>query len=593
MKSNLDNDLYGRTQVSLPAEFSAQAIAAWAAELPVANMDYSGDAILALLRALNVLGELASAERFGIVEQLRPIAYMLSQQGAERHLHDPAFPLTPSLKRRAARGLGISLELGRAYRRLVATEDFGGTLVLGEDSLALVIHRALEAYGRALLRIMEGYGSVPEGFWRDVYALYHLAESRQLHQFRVTDGGESDGGGGTIRDCFARIVLFARSCSHRHRPRKMWQIFELLGAFAAKAHLGVAPVLNGRCAPFCLDLDADVSPGYVNSPQAGRGGNQRFVFTDVLIQAMLKHFEDPANRRFNGGVLDKATLKRLLQALGPLERRKSPRISEDGECRLIVGFDPLMATLAGTTRQDERDQELAPVEWTIQYKGISWLKVPNYALEQPGPQESSARIADHRVQRSESSIGWVLHERKGGVSPQQIWAGTATGAPLASRDAIGLIGLLMNSSARGYCLLWTKKEVAKAKVGELVGLAIDGSSLHIGVIRWLRHNADEDLMFGVELISPNAQVVEVNLDGERVAGRKALFLAPNAALQQSAGLVLKPAFFQAGRILAARGPGGVRAYQLAKLLESTPSFQHFSLVEMDVPSQRHSSLDAY
>jgi len=562
---NLDYHPCDSNAVAMPVEFNTQSVAAWLDELPLANLDRSGDALLALLRTMNRLKSLSCADRIGMIEQLRPTAYMLSQHAVERHLHDPAFPLSGPLKRHADRGWQLPLELGKGYRLVVMHEGFANPPALGRDLCALTVYRALDAYGTSLLRLSEGYRTAEAGFWRDVYGLYQLAETLQLHKLTVSDEGA------TILDRFIHIVLFALCGSHRHRPGKIRQIYELLRMFASAAQIQPTPQLNGQDALFFVDLGMDAPPRRVQAPGGRPTANRRFVFTHLLIPVLLKHFEDPLNRRLTSGVVDKPLLRRLVKTLGALERRKFARVAEDGQCGLLIGLDRLIGVLSGASRPQEAP---AGSESTVQYKGISWLKVPSYSLETPDRSVWAGRRRDERIQRSEISIAKTLRERSTGVAPGEIWAqGVAT--PSAQPETVGLSGRLVNSSARGHCLLWTKNAVPGAKVGELVGLALDDSSLHIGVIRWLHQ--DSDLMFGVELLSPKAEVVEVSFTGERDRVRIALFLPPNAVLQQPAGLLIDPSCCDLEDVIVREGTGVAKTYRIEKLLESTPAFRYFSL----------------
>ncbi|HUL12735.1 MAG TPA: hypothetical protein VLU73_11275, partial [Methylococcaceae bacterium] len=106
--SSLDNHPQGRHRIGTPVELNPESLAAWLSELPLTNIDYCGDAMLAVLRDMNGQHGLSSVERFRMLEQLRPAAYMLSQQAAERYLHDPAFPLPAPLERHADRGPALS-----------------------------------------------------------------------------------------------------------------------------------------------------------------------------------------------------------------------------------------------------------------------------------------------------------------------------------------------------------------------------------------------------------------------------------------------------------------------------------------------------
>jgi hypothetical protein len=136
---------------------------------------------------------------------------------------------------------------------------------------------------------------------------------------------------------------------------------------------------------------------------------------------------------------------------------------------------------------------------------------------------------------------------------------------MAENDSMG--GLSLRNNGRGALQL---------RVGDVIGLRqANDNTWGVGIVRWLRVPKSNDVHFGVQLLAPAAQAVQV-----RRAGSNRQF--PGLLMQSGPGnkqpmLLVLPGCFapnQAAEIIAAKN---AQSMQISARVESTPSIELYRL----------------
>lgn len=554
----------------LPAHFNESTVAAWLAALPLANRDACIDSLLVMLPALQKQSHIPCGERLAILERILPVAEIQVQQYSRSQLADEAFPLTQSAQRAASRCFLIARALGDGYRRIAMDPDFMSEWALAGQSRTAVLLRALQNYGQALLRLKLSYHPPPFDFWRHIYELFRLAENNHWLQRAA---GETTAV--TLEGCFLALMLFPLAPTNRHRPRDIRQIFLLLQRFSVRAQLGSDWQQGDQKAFFVVDLDSDREPRRVATSDLECGGGLRFLFTRELVESMISHFSGPVGMSELGGGLSGGLLKRLVRALGVPERRKSVRHPDAGERVIIIGLKSVIEALW----RGRQSKDLPEARTFLQYKGVKWLNVPDFQVEilpDERPQGTE------RFVRSERALGTLIREQAAGMSREDIWGENRFSGPPGVGDVSNLKAAMINSSARGCCLLWAHRQVSCLKVGELIGFPTEQGTLYIGVVRWLEQTEEGDVNLGVELIAPRTRAVRIYAVG-RGTPEMALFLTQDACVRGEPSILVSTAKFNVGQTITIDDAGGLGHYRIEKLLESNPSFQQFTLSEEPSP----------
>ncbi len=100
---------------------------------------------------------------------------------------------------------------------------------------------------------------------------------------------------------------------------------------------------------------------------------------------------------------------------------------------------------------------------------------------------------------------------------------------------------MVNTSPNGYCLTKLPEYPAEMSVGDVIRVQEHGeaaSKWSIAVVRWLRHDEQGVLLMGVELLSPEASMVDILAKEERL---KALMLPNLQSIGLEASLII-PSF---------------------------------------------------
>ena len=152
----------------------------------------------------------------------------------------------------------------------------------------------------------------------------------------------------------------------------------------------------------------------------------------------------------------------------------------------------------------------------------------------------------------------------------------ATMACMAENDSMG--GLSLKHSGRGALQL---------RVGDVVGLRqTSDTDWGIGIVRWLRVPKANDVHFGVQLLAPHAQAVQVR---RPESGRQwpALLLQSGINRKPSMLLLVLPGCFspnQTAEIVAAKHTQPLR---LDTRVESTPSVELYRLASDTEPGNKN------
>jgi len=541
-------------------DFSAAALDDWINQLPLSDVDGACEAIHGLLRKLNMTDGLDCLERQRIVEQIRPPAVSLLAMSSEKHL--PAstlFPLSSAQHKHTQRSVDMCLELANAYRRIVTSGTFFSDKVMSDAERAQTIYRALQSYGLALLRSLERYESPPEGFWLETYAFYRFAEGHRLQNY-VLPTPEIEGA--TVDSQFKQILLLALSSHQHHSPDEIRQFYIALMLIAKDAEILGDQENEGEAALFYFDMGNDKAPRPMKRAKPTRHGERRYLFTGKMLRHARKYFSNPAHRATERFKLRSTVIMSLLDTLSAAEKRRFVRMPAAGNRKFVVGLPRLIKELSGEhpSLSEPHTNRLLQPDLLQEDDEIDEIEIVLGQIEEG--RGDSIWVTDSSPDKALASNYSSLSER---LSP---------GIPAD----IVLTGSLLNSSAGGYCMLWLDTLISGARVGEVVGVYEEEGRIYVGVLRWLHQKTRAELVIGVELLSPDVEVVTIENITEGGYTHRGLYLYANERLSQPASLLSGPGSLMAGQHLVLIGPAASRLpFRLEKLLEETLSFQLFSL----------------
>lgn len=539
----------------------ARAVRAWVDALPLANFAATARMLVEALRAMNRM-RTAPAERLEALEILRvPVNQLASL--VEKQIIGASFPLPPQRTELGTLAQKFQNELARGYR--ITLYDLcapsGNAPMLRRKQVATAAVRALIHGGARLHRAYLLYRTPPPGAWQELHDTYRFIASLGLDHRAVDD--VVAGAPITALTAYAHSLLLALANPYHFTQRELLEVISLTCAFAPYCEF------DGRSANtsavYAVDTDNDRGPGYL--PEEREVGSHGLM--SIGLAKVLEHVESQiaslppgirvATFRMRGGPpiqVDIDLTQRLVDGWSSGGARGETRLPGQYMLQCVIGLQDLHFVLAGNTDFESFLRRIRGT--TIQMSG------------------------------SETAADWVQghgENLRAQVGPAQI----------------------IDQGFGGYRLIWERRgsgEAVKAKVGELVGLALPDSGglppdWMIGVIRWMRVDDEARIDAGIALLARRSLAVGVSaLDafGNPISDRRGILLSPirsdDAAIYSS---LLTPGLFErdARSIRMTlpedphRWPSSACSLDVsgAGLMESAGAYLRFTLPALDLPDE--------
>jgi hypothetical protein len=551
------------TQIPKP---NREAIEAWLTHLPLANTKYCIDAMSATLQSLNAAADLVPPLRLDLAEMLRSDILNLVHR-AEAYCIDSPLPYPSDIEHYADAGLRLHRELAAAYMAVAFDPRCPENRPAGSDRLVLSLYRGFQHLGLELLKIFQMYRSPGPEFWSIVYRLYRLGEARSVLAETVQDLEEPEALRTPLGQ-FKRILLFALANPFRLRQRDMAVMFEEIGARIDRVEWQQEPVYDEQTAEFVADLDAAQPPQRFKMPPGGKQTERYYLFTRGLVHDLVRLAKIPEGVRERNAP-DPAVLIRVARSLAAAEKRRSTRRDERAVCRCVTGLSKLIGLLSLPIPQKEWTRVSKPQRALIE---ADFQLLPNDMAT-----GEDALDSEGRVLRSEAQVVGEMGRTKASMAAamaKQIWGGDPVPRP-AGGAGKQVEGSIVSSGSRGFCIIWPSHPAAWLRVGDVIGVWENKTSLFIGAIRWLSSDP-QGLRFGVELLAPAAQVVELYDNAAKSRGR-ALWLPMDPVLRPLPELLTVPGGLEVGTVVTVESARESGRYWVQSLAEMTPAFSRFAL----------------
>ncbi|MGH8215321.1 MAG: hypothetical protein ACREPZ_06500 [Rhodanobacteraceae bacterium] len=451
-----------------------------AAALPLANPEQAGRELEQILDGM-LATTWAGGDRIAALEHLRtPVVNLCAgielRSTAESHPMSEAAAAGADTAQRLQRKLVWGYALG--LHELCAPA--GRLPRFRTRAAALAAVRGLVHADQALLWAYRRYQSPPAGLWRRIHALHAFAG-----ELGIADEVVDDALGGvplTARAAYAQLLLLAMSNPYRFSARELQEARLVIRCVAGQLGLEAAGTQG-----FGVDPDSDAGPACIaeDRVEAGSGVlavdvapvqrvfDERIALLPSGVDAI--DLPQPGGGRFTTSV---AFLGRLRAGWGAAPRGHI-RIAARHVLDFVVGMHALHYALAG-------NMEFATFVRAVHGDAIM--------------------VGEHEL-----ASAWLA-------------------ASDSSRPRI-FRGEVLDQSEGGYRMRLHAADGLRMRIGELVGLApVDEEAAErdwmVGVIRWLRHEGDEEVL-GIELLRRGARAAgmrPVTEDGETLAPLRAVEL---------------------------------------------------------------------
>ncbi len=512
-------------------------------------------ACLQLLRLLQTLNEANISSKKRIVFLTLIADYLKSYVNhLEGVCWDVGFPLTIDERVYAEAITWNYLLLSQGF--FIAAEDS-----ISKQEAAFSLATALQAKRQAQLHIAAVYSLPNDGFWRDVYQMFSVAEKRNLLDIRIKRLKDI-----TIASIFKKLFIFQVCDTNQFRARDMQTIFYFLDNVCDK--VVIKSQIDQEFSYFAIDLGTDSPPFKVNDEIDNLTSMNNRCFSPIIVaHEIYDHLKKET--KWTGTIKSINTLLflRVIKTLGLGQKRKYTRLNDGHQVLGVIGFEDIVSFL-------RKNKTISPNSFLE-----SDIKPQK---EKEVTEELKLYIKNKNAMKEDDALS-----KK--TLADSIWQ---TPVPINVNDCkevkVKKIHIF-DSSAKGYSVYWNDSNTKiKAKIGDVFGIiSEDEKRLEIALIRRISMSEEDNFRFGAEVIGFESEVVYICHPDDKDRYIWAIFIPGIKILGQADTLIFSIGSFKAG--------DGIYIYKdkqkiqglVVKELHSTSGI---ILVELAYPSEDENSV---
>ncbi|MDA8381903.1 MAG: hypothetical protein M0037_02305 [Betaproteobacteria bacterium] len=495
----------------------------WLASLPLTNPIEAARSARDGLYALN-RRKIAEDQRLKLLElYLLTIEQLLSM--LEPYYLGMGLPIPDKGRQAATVARELLGEAAYGYKILLMDQADRRSAIRANKPLTLIVERAVSALSGILVVCYETYAPTPAGVWAELHQLFRYAFEHKIHDEPVEHGNETR----SVTLAYKQTLLLALTDPYRLMQGEVNLVLDYLARFGQEAHLIQAGESARPLALFLVSLESDKPPrALAQVPQPPNAASDILLDTLELARKIYQDLSeleagtDPHTLHLP--VQAKAAsyrelLRRLLKHWGASPKRHYPRTPASETLELCAGLRALHHFLGGGAQGHASAQDITDISIQVA----------------PSPLDAASRTTYR-------SMRWAT----------------------------------LNESAGGIAAAHTATEKTQVRVGEIVGLrANDQEPWHVGVVRWMKAPAPQQLELGIQMLSPTAKPIEIRpvvaSPGEEFM--PALLLPEVPLLKQEAALVALGGTFSRMRELELRDGDSQQNVRAMSLREQGNGFE--------------------
>jgi len=468
---------------------------------------------------------------------------------------------------------------------MIAIEGYLNQNLFFSDTklLANMIQRALSSLGRVLLTSYQTYTPYPNNIWSQIHKLYLSAEQHKLLSITTIDSQNIHNVKTCINSEYVRILLMALTSPYKLRHGEAGKVYSVLERWTQKTKLTPAEHITESSTLFVVNLASDNPPqSYAVAHHGDKSEFLRILNSTILsktIRKDLKHGFKTGETTItsidmNRPDLSKDLMKRLLIAWCVIPKRNYPRNNVEESVHITLGLSATHQVIITGSQRDNRyahdpedDDDI--YDKTARFEADSAGHSPTD--KQPDVWEMIYFPHDaNGIETLEEQFDKELEQQTKG-------AGKKTQAET---------WLILNESARGYCIRTVNETKSRAQVGELVGIRRQVSKAvwkwGVGVIRWMRCDTVKGLMLGIEMMTPDAAAIGLRVvSNAKHDYQRTLMLPELSTVNQPTTLITTAVPYRTGHKLVINILGKEILVKLSKQVQNTGLFAQFQFQIMD------------
>lgn len=518
---------------SAEIELQPQNVKKWLEDLPLLNVEETSRKLFSKLSVHNRI-EFDDDLRAQLLELFRIPIIQITRELSKQYIGLP-LPLSDKHKTIAEQNRQFQIEMAYGYKRLVLnTVNYDGR----HKNQAPVIHRAIRYLTGVLVASYQTYSPYPQDTWKEIHALYALAEKLGLSQGEVNDPLNKAVKKSSVLHAYLQALLLDLSDPYHLPPRMIDKIHHYLDRWASLAQLTEVSVTFNPTCQFLIDQESDrAGIAYAANTVLKRIQGYRLLNTVDLarqihtqLTLLMNGETPPPDGLYENFFQENAEelLKRLLSAWGVNPQRSFRRnLPTRHQVEMAVGLESMHYWI--------NDGNKFIVSSTI-----------------VGPMPQRTLIGAEQIKQKKTR----LPEREFST-----W-------DVADESAGGL-SLSQNGQVRLHI-----------QVGDIIVTRTpgEGNPWRVGVIRWLKSTGASNIEIGIQHMAPTADPVVIKtltVDKQESDFLPALLLPEIKPIKQPQTLITHRGVYKPGMEIYI--DNSYRLYKIAPtiLIEANHSFEQF------------------
>jgi hypothetical protein len=493
-------------------ETKPKQVEAWLTRLPLSNPVEAAEVMADYLATLNRL-DIAQDARAKIIERMTPVVEDIIASLYEQYGSVP-LPLLPKQQRNADLAKRLLRELADSYKTLLLEWLKRRFHLFGGNPVSLYLQRILLALQAILEISFETHDPVPEGIWVDLHQTYNYALRNGLRE-AIPEGGSKML---SIEQIYKSSLLMALADPYRFPQAELPWAKDIIARFSNLATIFPAEdTTKGQAGLFVVEVNTDSAP------------------TPIARDA------HPMNPRWDLLLNTTELAKHLALISSFLVGKESP----DKIGLPEVARDPAYPTMLRRLK-------------------LNW----GASLQRQSQRRRQPNGREFEISFGLKSVHQLIAPTIPSGNPVHYGLGANEAAPVIVRCKT------VNDSMGGLALNKTGNTPIQIRVGDVVAIRQEKAEWGIGLVRWFRVPGQGEMFFGIQLLAPQALVVQVR---RKDNGRQwsSLLLHPSPNSKQTPMLLAQPGCFAPDIPAEIQTPTGIQLVQIEKRLESTPSIELF------------------
>ncbi len=537
-------------------------VKSWVEQLPLADVGRAARMIYHALVTMN-RSLIAMQHRSQILELFREPTHHITET-LKKYYIGQAFPLADKNYKAAMLTRELYAEMANGYKIVLSSLITNQTPVFTAGKSLIPLHRAMHYLTELLLTSYQTYTPCPATTWHDIHQLYHYAQLKMLDESPVHDNNHKMSPHHNIDNLYKKALLLSIAGPYHLSQDEINITFSALDQWAA--HCTLNPVLNtdNLSAVYIINQNKDEPTAFLTT--RGRRDKNRPLIgcltldttTLVAYLTSVSHNRSTTQTPLSAeSSIPSGLLRRLTSAWSMASKRNLSRIHKNST--LIIGLglntahhliandvDPKSIRTQPTTHASFTAHELGGATQTPVQDVWSIAHQTAYARTQQG------LTNDHDIGKSQQGTSiYATHGCK-----------------------------VVNESAGGACLSWSGSLTTALRIGELIAVhgtrEEDTPEWGIAVIRWMKNTVSSALEFGIQMITPMAETVQVRrADTEINEFLAALLLPELKVINQAATLIVPAQSFASGDKILVQMHNGIQHIMLNELIDDTGIFTQF------------------